>query len=199
MEWIFGLAVAAVVIGFAVRQMMRERNADTAAGVVCTLDIPGGQTLRLTETELIEGYDNEKRHPVAGLVARVEEGGSLNRRFTVTRIVALGVLAAGLPKKIDDRTLYLTIEGPQTVIVHEIPLKKSPEIGATARKFAAMLNQLSKSTATPVPTTTAPVAADEPGVDGLRAKIHELARLRDEGLLTDEEFDQKKAALLEQF
>ncbi|WP_433586359.1 SHOCT domain-containing protein [Microbacterium hydrocarbonoxydans] len=200
MEWIIALGVVALLIGFAVRQVIRQGKADASEGVLNTLEIPGGLTLRLTKTELIEGYGDGKRHPVAGLVASVEEGGSVNRRFTVTRIVALGVLAAGVPKKIDDRTLYLTIEGPQTVIVHEIPVKKSPQIGASARTFAAALNQLSKAAAPASSVAVAaPVKSAEPVEEGLSAKLRELARLRDEGLLTDDEFAEKKAALLAQF
>src|SRR5262245_39201050 len=116
--WVILIGIIVAVIYFRRQQALANR----AAVVLATLDLPGCTALRLTQTELMEVYgDAANRHPVAGLTATVEQGGNLNRRFTVTRIVALGVLAAGVPKKNDDRELYLTIEGPTTVIVHAIP------------------------------------------------------------------------------
>ena len=202
---IIGLLAAAVVVFFGVRTAMVRREADSSAGVLATLDIPGDTTLRLTEDSLLEGYgESPNRHALVGLVGRVEEGGSVNRRFTVTRIAVLGVLAAGLPKRIDDRELYLTIEGPNTVIVHAIPLKKSKELPGNARRFVAKLNQLSASKAPAVAAPTRPTPTPEPAAvtstdGGLANKLEELSRLRASGLITDEEFASKRAELISRF
>lgn len=209
------VVIAAIVIWLWLKQSQGQAN--NAEGVTATLKIPDGVTLRMTATELIEGYGGT-RHRIAGLVARVEEGGTVNRRFTVTRIVALGVLAAGLPKRIDDRTLYLTIEGPNTVIVHEIPLKKDSQMGVKARTFAAKINAVSKASPSPAPTPaaaamtapttstsdTAPRVDPAPNtapnrVDDLMGKLRELAQLRDSGLISQDEYAAKRVELLQRF
>jgi len=208
MEVLIPFLVVAVLVGgvWWSLHVAKERSAaDNEAAVLATLAIPGGIVLRLTRDELIEGYgEGAARHPIAGLVARVEEGGSVNRRFTVTRIVALGVFAAGVPKKIDDRQLYLSIEGPTTIIVHAIPVAKSKTITSSAREFAAKVNQVSGSSASTAeekqsthaaPPTPVPASPDNEIAD----KIRHLARLRDDGLITSEEFEAKKAELLSRY
>lgn len=210
------IVVIAVVaaLGFGIWLKRLQGGANDAEGVIATLQIPDGAMLRLTQTELIEGFSGE-RHRLSGLVARVEEGGTVNRRFTVTRIMALGVLAAGVPKKIDDRTIYLTIEGPTTIIVHAIPVKKDPQIVVTARTFAAKINNLSKATSMPAPVATSgsaarPATDSAPAalpsregspnrIEGLMAKLRELEQLRASGLISDDEYAAKRVSMLEQF
>ena len=185
--------------------------------LVARLELSGGYSLQLMRHVLIEDENGTRqRHRLASLVAKVEEGGTINRRFTVTRIATLGVLAAGLPKRIDDRELFLTIEGPETVIVHAIPVKKNPAITATARDFAAKVNQASGAASTTqgpswqdsvranlakhASASTAPGPSSvSDGPDGIAAKIRDLAKLRDDGLITAEEFDAKKAELLARY
>lgn len=120
----------------------KEQQAENAHdGVVAALPVPGG-SLRLTTTELIEGYgDTARRHPLAGLTASVEDSGTVNRRLTATRLVALGPLALAAPKKLDDRELYVSIQGPGVAIVKAIPLKNAPRVGQQARAFVMQLNQ----------------------------------------------------------
>lgn len=205
------VVIAAIAIWVWLKQA--QGQADNTEGVTATLKIPDGVNLRITATELIEGYGGT-RHRLAGLVARVEEGGTVNRRFTVTRIVALGVLAAGLPKKIDDRTLYLTIEGPNTIIVSEIPMKKDPKVGSKARAFAAKINQLSRAAASgaqvtgPTQATAtsqatangSSVQASSPMPNGsIAEKLRELYELRAGGLISDEEYKSKKAELIARY
>lgn len=73
---------------------------------------------------------------VAGARATVETDGEVVRRFTATRLVALGPLALAFRKKKDRRELYLTVEGHGFAFVVECDPKK----GAEARKFAALIN-----------------------------------------------------------
>jgi hypothetical protein len=123
----------------------RNRAQNRADSVIAHVEIPGG-SLRLAATELIEGYgENARRHPVAGLVARVEDSGTLNRRVTATRLVAFGVFALAAPKKQDDRELYLTIEGPTTAIIRTIQVKNAASITTRARSFAMQVNMASKA------------------------------------------------------
>lgn len=128
--------VVLVGIGIAIAAAIIKSRKDNEARVVAVFG-----DLRLTPTELIEGYSPDApRHRVAELVARVEDSGTVNRRLTATRMVALGVFALAAPKKQDDRSVYLTIEGPTTAIVRTIEFAKNPTAGDVARRFAAAVN-----------------------------------------------------------
>lgn len=144
--FVFFFVILGGLITLRVVTNSRQRAQDVTDGVIARLktagilDIP----LRITRTELIEGYgEGAARHPLAGLTARVEDSGTLNRRITATRMVALGVFALAAPKKQDDREVYLTIEGPTTAIVKSIKVKSNPTIGTAARKFSMELNSAS--------------------------------------------------------
>lgn len=141
------LLIIGSVIAFQVVTNSRQRAQDATDGVTTRLKVAGiaDLPLRITRTELIEGYrEGAPRHSLAGLTARVEDSGTLNRRITATRMVALGVFALAAPKRQDDREVYLTIEGPTTAIVRAIKVKSNPTIGVTARKFAMDLNAASR-------------------------------------------------------
>lgn len=197
---VLGLIGAVVIFVLSNRAAKAQREADAAAGVLATLSIPGAPLLRLTSDALLEGREDEKRHALAGLVGRVEEGGSVNRRFTVTRIAVLGVLAAGVPKRVDDRELYLTIEGPDTVIVHAIQVKNNKTLPGDARRFVARLNQLSGANSTPARVQEAAPAAPSPSApDQLAAKLEELSKLLAAGVITDGEYQAKRADLISRF
>jgi ribosomal protein L7/L12 len=118
--------------------------------------------LHLTKLELIEGNgDLAPRHPLAGLVARVEDSGTVNRRITATRLVATGVFALAWKKKQDDREIYLTIEGPTTGIFRQVSFKSNATAGADARRFATQLNMMSRANPTSE-AVTAPVVDGDP-------------------------------------
>lgn len=74
-------------------------------------------------------------HPLDGVTARVETGSDLEKRVTVTRLVAIGVFAL-LAKKKSGGEVYLTIEGPNFFWTIEVDRKKQPD----ARTFAAKVN-----------------------------------------------------------
>jgi len=116
--------------------------------------------------------------PVAGAHARVDTAGDLSSRITASRLILTGPLALGLRKKKDTRELYLIIEGRGWAISESVP----PYQGKQAREFAAKINGQA--------TTAAPTG------DPL-TQLRELGELRDAGVVTTEEFEAKKAALLE--
>lgn len=74
--------------------------------------------------------------PFTRSLARVESHGQLSSRITATRIAAFGVFALAARKKVDQRELYLTVEGDG----FQILLQVDPDLGAAARKFAAAYN-----------------------------------------------------------
>lgn len=88
-------------------------------------------------------YRGEVR-PLPGTAATVQTAGQLRERTTATRVAAGAILAGPLGavlgglfrKKIDDRTLFLTIEGDGYAWVVEVDIKEERQ----ARQFAAALN-----------------------------------------------------------
>jgi predicted nucleic acid-binding Zn-ribbon protein len=73
---------------------------------------------------------------VKGARAAVETCGQLERRITVTRVLATGIFALALRKKKDNRELFLSVEGDGFAFVVEVDPKK----GLEARQFAAKIN-----------------------------------------------------------
>jgi len=195
--WVIVIGIVVFVLVRGSQQRKSNAAADAKDAVIATLSIPGVSTLRLTQDELIDGYEKTVRYPVKGLVARVEEGGTVNRRMTVTRMATLGLAAAALPKRLDDRETYFTIEGPQTVIVHQIPVKKNPTFGVEARKFAAQVNRLGGAASADMASgAPEPEQANRTPDADIVKQIEQLAALRDAGHLTEDEFAAKKAELL---
>jgi hypothetical protein len=125
--------------------------------------------------------------PLAGARATVDAAGQLTARITATRLVLTGPLALGLRKKVDQRELYLIVEGGGWAISAGV----DPDQGAKARAFAARINAAGSVAVAAEPTGGAAAAIDIPD------QIRRLGELRDAGLLTDDEFAAKKTELLE--
>lgn len=85
----------------------------------------------------------KEEHPLAGVTARVESGSDLEKRVTVTRLVAVGVFAL-LAKKKSGGEAYLTIEGPDFFWTVEVDRKKRGD----AQAFAAKVNDQARKAVT---------------------------------------------------
>ena len=110
--------------------------------------------------------------PIIGATARVDASGS-KRLFR------------------DTRQTFLTIEGPDISIV----MKQSGNYVATTRAmraFAAKVNSAAMRLGPP----SEPTADASPVVDPVE-QIRRLGELRDQGLLSPEEFEAKKTELLD--
>ncbi|HXR74014.1 SHOCT domain-containing protein [Actinocrinis sp.] len=118
-----------------------------------------------------------------GSLASVETEGQLTSRITVTRLATLGVFALGARKKVDNRELYITVEGDGFQLVAKLP----PTSGALARQFAAAYNTRSGAMA------AKPAAG---GIDGVAVELERLAKLHADGALDQSEFNAAKARLL---
>jgi hypothetical protein len=104
--------------------------------------------------------------------------------------------AGGYKKKIDKRELYLTIEGEGWSITQQCDPRKGEKI----RSFAHAVNSAVQALhAAPVSDPSAPSVsrAPPPTLDAADA-IQKLADLRDAGVLSEQEFEAKKRALLAQ-
>jgi hypothetical protein len=134
------VALAGAVLYFWSLHKLDEK--DEMEGVILALRAVGvGIAPRFTATQLIVGYqDAAIRHPLTGLTARVEDSGTVNRRLTATRMLLLGPLALAAPKKLDDRTAYLIIEGPGVAIMYGVNMRRSVSAGDDVRRFAMEMN-----------------------------------------------------------
>jgi hypothetical protein len=96
------------------------------------------------------------------------------------------VLFGNAREKIHDgRELYLVLSDPAWSIV--IPVH--PDLGQETRAFAQAIGRVATSLG-----PTAPAASQR---DDLFDQLEHLGRLRDSGILTEEEFSTQKAGLLE--
>lgn len=116
----------------------------------------------------------------------VEGRHDVNRRITVTRLVAIGIFAFALKKKNDSKEAFITLEliNGQEVILY---IKKTSPL-ELKRKLNTILSQITQGDKI-VSQPTSPVSiADE---------LTKLAELKKQGLLTSEEYNQQKQRLLE--
>lgn len=123
---------------------LRGRRRDAADGVLAALELRGYPPLKLTQTELIEGYGSRSvRHPLHALTARVESGAAVTIRFEDLGRGLSELTSQPAPEALDDHATYLTIDGPDTFIVQQIAVKWNPGLAARSRAFADRVNQQS--------------------------------------------------------
>lgn len=68
-------------------------------------------------------YYEGQTMPVVGSTAKLESPGTVGRRVTATRLLAVGVFAFAWKKKQDDRERFLTIEDDEQIFVVEVDAK----------------------------------------------------------------------------
>jgi len=102
----------------------------------------------------------------------------------------IGLFGMGNAKhrEVDSRELYLLVEGPGWAYTQQFVA----DVGAPLRHFAQMVNAVARQQHTHAagPASEAPPPADP------IAQLRELAALRDEGILTEDEFVDQKSRLL---
>ncbi|MFT9276859.1 MULTISPECIES: SHOCT domain-containing protein [Bifidobacterium] len=125
---------------------------------------------------------NDDRKPLSGVKASLEDGSDSQSRTTLTRLLATGVLAFGMKKRIGGEK-YLVVEGPDFSWMVEVAPKK---VGK-AMVFVNNVNNAAKHMTTSAPNGTGRESPSE---------LEQLASLHDKGILTDEEFSAAKAKAL---
>ena len=101
----------------------------------------------------------------------------------------------------DTREVVLRIEGPDVDIAASLPVN-GLQLQRRAREFAAEVNQMARELdgSAPAPTAnaapSAPPSPDPPLTPELLDQLERLGRLRDSRVLTEDEFQAQKAALL---
>ena len=134
-------------------------------------------------------FDREVKTPI-GVTASLEEGEALEKRITATRMLAVGWYALAMPKKTGG-TRYLVIEGPDFFWSMEVAQGQVQE----AMGAVSVINNLSKRL-TPKEAPTAPAASAASEGEHFVDRLERLARLHENGALTDEEFAAAKAKLI---
>jgi hypothetical protein len=118
----------------------------------------------------------------------VEGKSEVNRRVTVTRLLAVGIFAFALKKKNTDKEAYITIElADGQEVIFFVDNKAPMELKA---KLAKVISQVKQAgVAGQIQATAQPQGsvADE---------LTKLASLKEQGILTQAEFDSKKKQLL---
>lgn len=111
---------------------------------------------------------------------------------------APGVDATGSKRLIrDTREVFLTIEGPSVGI--SAPLSSKGHLAQTqARKFAAKVNETAMQLGHAATARTTPSPSSPPPNGDILSQLERLGMLRDSGVLTAEEFQTQKSALLRQ-
>jgi len=105
----------------------------------------------------------------------------------------IGLFGMGNAKErqTDTRELYLLVEGPGWAFTQQFV----PEAGAGLRQFAQQIELAARNQGSVEPSEESGAGAQRP--NETVATIRELATLRDEGVLTEEEFAVQKQRLLE--
>lgn len=130
----------------------------------------------------------------AGNIA-VTRGRNLAAKGVGTLLLGpIGLFGVGNAKErqTDTRELYLLIEGPGWAYTQQF----KPELGGPIRQFAQTIQQIARQHVDrrkPEPDEEAKAVNGDP-----ITAIRELAALRDDGILTDEEFQIQKARLLKE-
>ena len=153
---------------------------------------PSIRSIKVYESGRIE-YQ-KKSGSIIGATARVDSSGTQHRLRDTRRVV-------------------LTIDGPRVAISAVLPAG-APRVHQEARKFAAKVNEMAMRLAGPTPHAeptlrpeptpvgdpsppqTRPSPQGSPPTADLLDNLERLGRLRDSGVLTEDEFQAQKARLL---
>lgn len=185
MGWLIVIGFCVIVVGLIWWAAVSSKR-DSDAGIIASFS-----GLKLSRTHVIEGgRDSAKRYPLDGASAFVEDAGQLSKRITATRALATGVVALAWRKRKDDRSIFLTIQGPGVALVREVRVEDNKDAPAEARAFAARVNATAAALGGPAPATDSTAGRD------LGGQLADLAALRDSGALTEAEFTAAKARLL---
>lgn len=122
----------------------------------------------------------------------VESPEEIKRRVTATRVAAIGPLALAIKKRV--KQAILVLETKNDAAFFEIDGYETVELRAAVSGLQRYFELASWVRTYQPPPERAPIPAQAP--DPL-AQIQKLAELRDAGLVSDREFEEKRLALLD--
>lgn len=118
----------------------------------------------------------------------VEGKDEVNRRVTVTRLIAVGIFAFALKKKGKDKEAYITLglaDGQEVLLF--VDNKAPMQLRAKLAKVISAVKQANVASQGQVAQQAQGSVADE---------LAKLASLKEQGILTQDEFDSEKTRLL---
>lgn len=119
----------------------------------------------------------------------VEGKSEVNRRVTVTRLLAVGIFAFALKKKSTDKEAYITIElADGQEVIFFVDNKAPMELKA---KLAKVISQVKQAG-----VAGQAQAATQPSSGSVADELAKLVSLKEQGILTQAEFDAEKAKIL---
>lgn len=126
--------------------------------------------------------------------ANLQTQEQISRNVTLARVLMFGVFALGMKKKKVDTTQYLVISYKENGIENSVVFQSSYIGGLSssimkARQVYAKNHPEIEEQRQTESTNTQPV-------DDIPTQIKKLADLRDQGILTEDEFNKKKTELL---
>ena len=119
----------------------------------------------------------------------IEGKDEVNRRVTVTRLLAIGIFAFALKKKNKDQEAYITLEltdGQEVILFVD---NKAPM--ALRAKLAKVISAVKQANASRQSQAIQPATQSS-----IADELAKLASLKEQGILTEEEFVAKKKQLL---
>jgi hypothetical protein len=116
----------------------------------------------------------------------IEGPDAVQKRITASRLLLMGPFALAAKKKTGEAFVFLALKGGSEVIF-KFPKKSEPEVKAIFAPFRKLITELESLTN----------EGDESAPkEDIVEKIKKLAELRDQGLISDDEFATKKTDLL---
>jgi hypothetical protein len=119
----------------------------------------------------------------------IEGKDEVNRRVTVTRLLAVGIFAFALKKKNKDQEAYITLElidGQEVILFVD---NKAPM--ALRAKLAKVISAVKQSGVAAKSAAAQPVATSS-----VADELTKLASLKEQGILSEAEFEAEKAKIL---
>lgn len=120
----------------------------------------------------------------------VETDGNLIRKPRVGAVVVFGVLGLAASKTVDEREVYVSVEGQGFGFALQLP----PWRAAEARTFASRFNGFEAEAAIPMSSTAGHLTSAHQ--DDPFEQLRRLGELRQADLISQEQFDAKRVELL---
>jgi hypothetical protein len=145
-------------------------------GVILVVDDAGVHVRQFSEKFVV---------PWTDVTAAVIEGpDQAAKRVTATRLLTIGVFAFAAKKKTSEA--YLQLDTAELSVAFVVPKVSAGELRGQLAQWIHRIPEPKSVEAPPTPTPPSSVATE----------LAQLAQLRDQGVLTDAEFDAQKAKLL---
>lgn len=141
---------------------------------------------------VVHGWGKTLSIPIESIKsATIKTSEQVSKDVTLTRVLLLGVFALGAKKKTKTETDYLIVE----YMNGNVPCKAiftGPESATLCSQISTAMMQYKKAE----PNKDEPIVDEAPSDVDVAAQIEKFHALKEKGIITEEEFNAKKAQLL---